>query len=435
MADFDRIGTEGAKVKGDGGNVCGCHRLISRCVRCAVCHFGVHAEQFYGFVAAVFHLDHHHAGRSIVVGVDVNSGAGKGKGRNVIGGGTTADGLGSIAGTSISFIGRVVAVVVVLFACNFGRLGTVTLGTAGKAAFCKFGKAFLIVDGGGGVDVDLMGHGPGVDGIRQGQLEDFNALEGLSGGVGQTFAHRGGCGAILGAGNTGGGPVAADAQVRGGNRQRQAKVHHEGMGIVKGVVEVDILAVLTALDFDAGVIAVAVLGADGGHGRQVGGNGLGLILQVGDGAIGQVALPGVGQTDVLVKQGAALDGDVVGVEFLIGSLVNVMNRQRVLGHFGTDIVGDQHALVHIDLEARNVRFATNSIFDFAGGAGIVLALIGKIAQVSFIVHPDNLLGALICVIGGPHGILGDRFRLRIAGGGKCNHIHFVFCCFNSLDGT
>ena len=156
MADFDRIGTEGAKVKGDGGNVCGCHRLISRCVRCAVCHFGVHAEQFYGFVAAVFHLDHHHAGRSIVVGVDVNSGAGKGKGRNVIGGGTTADGLGSIAGTSISFIGRVVAVVVVLFACNFGSLGTVTLGTAVKAA-SKLGKAFLIVDGGGGVDINQCG--------------------------------------------------------------------------------------------------------------------------------------------------------------------------------------------------------------------------------------------------------------------------------------
>ena len=392
--DLERIGAMRQAAQAHNRNVIGgLDSLIIRSARVAVLHNGVHGEHLYQSIVTAHHADHQRAGIRCRTGIDVNTRTGEGEGRSARTGGQLH---GRTIGVANCARIRIVIAVVSLGANDRSRLRQILRRSFGCNIFSASRiwhcKAFLVVHRRGGVDVDLVSGTAAI--ARQGQLECLNALEHLSGCIGEVFVSsivfdR----AVLRSGQRGRSPVAANTKVFSLDLHRQAEVHHEGMSVIKGVVQVNVLAVLAAFDLDAGVIAVAVLRADGGHGGEVSGDGLGLVQIVGYRAIGQVTLPGVCQADVLIKQGAALHSNVIAIEFRIRSLVNVVNSQRIVSGFYSEVIGKENSLLRIELHHRDCGIPADMV------VFLILCHLGAFRNAGLIINPDDLLIRGIIIFG------------------------------------
>ena len=92
-----------------------------------------------------------------------------------------------------------------------------------------------------------------------------------------------------------------------------------------------------------------------------------------------------------MKERAGLHRDVVGVEFLVCRLVNIMDRQRIRRHLGADIVGNQHTVPVENLQSGYDGVAAHGIADVAGNAGIMQALIREVTEIGLIIPGSSVV--------------------------------------------
>ena len=276
-------------------------------------------------------------------------------------------------------------VVVTLRAARLGLLILVRCNRAQRVPAIAVGRnVLLIVDRRRGDKVNGMGS-RFFPLLAQRNLQRLNTLHRLCQRVGQALVYTDFCRAIQClilryVVDLRGRPASlTQVDIFRADLQRYAKVNNKGVFIIEGVIQIDLFTsrcagfciARTARYFNAGIITVKVLCAERRQRRQVSRNRLYISLQVRHFAIHERTLPSIFiQADIRVKVCSLLNSNIVGIELPIGRLVDVVHRQGILSNLCTDIVGNLHGLLTVNLNAGHNRFAANAIGKRTGNAGI-----------------------------------------------------------------
>ena len=152
---------------------------------------------------------------------------------------------------------------------------------------------------------------------------------------------------------------------------------------------------------------------------------MGFSLQVNHITIVKIALSRITERNAVFENRSRRNGNIVAVEFITVGFVDIVNCQRILCLFCTDVIGNKQALELIYFYAFKECLAAHLII---GGCSQITVF----GSVFICFSPSDLLGSTVC-ISARRGTLVNIRRMRVTARCHRNHVNFVIGCLNTGD--